>query len=77
MNLSSQAFSLLGMAVVGAGVVAEKVRRRASKEYQKAAEERRERLERHECCAVDLAGSQPISVDCLKKPVPIFTVYQY
>lgn len=26
---------------------------------------------------VDLSGHEPISVECVKKPLPVFSVYQY
>ena len=33
--------------------------------------------ERAEGLFFDLSGPEPIQVECVKKPLPVFTVYQY
>jgi hypothetical protein len=68
-NRSSQFFSAFSVAFVVFGTIANAIIERAGHKSESGQEKKNG--------SVDLSGPEPIAVDCIKKPVPIFTVYQY
>ena len=71
MNRSSQFLSAFSVSLAVFGLIANAILDRVTREAP-SEEERHKQTD-----TVDLSGPQPIQVDCIKKPVPIFTVYQY